>query len=78
MVNWGFRMKSLSVVGQGFQTEEKVVGFYDEGWPPTFRHCLVSWVGFLNGALCRRQLHERIACSEPCSDDGAGTLRMSE
>jgi hypothetical protein len=27
----GFDMKSLSVVGQGFHTEEKVVGFYNAG-----------------------------------------------
>ena len=27
----GFEMKSLSVVGKGYQTDEKVVGFYNEG-----------------------------------------------
>ena len=27
----GFEMKNLSVVGKGYQTDEKVVGFYNEG-----------------------------------------------
>jgi len=27
----GFEMKNLSVVGKGYQTEEKVVGFYNSG-----------------------------------------------
>jgi len=27
----GFEMKSLSVVGKGYQTDEKVVGFYNKG-----------------------------------------------
>jgi hypothetical protein len=27
----GFDMKSLTVIGQGFHTEEKVVGFYNTG-----------------------------------------------
>ena len=27
----GFAMKNLSVVGKGYQTDEKVVGFYNEG-----------------------------------------------
>ena len=27
----GFEMKNLSVVGKGYQIDEKVVGFYNEG-----------------------------------------------
>ena len=27
----GFEMKSLSIVGKGYHTDEKVVGFYDTG-----------------------------------------------
>src|SRR6202044_1844464 len=27
----GFKMQNLSVVGKGYQTDEKVVGFYNEG-----------------------------------------------
>jgi hypothetical protein len=32
----GFEMKSLSVVGKGYQTDEKVIGFYNTGDRVTF------------------------------------------
>ncbi len=54
----GFEMKNLSVVGKGYQTEEKVVGFYNTGDRIKFWGTRGAFWGGFWGLFLGRVIHD--------------------
>ena len=61
----GFEMKNLSVVGKGYHTEEKVVGFYNTGDRVKFWGKRGAFWGGLLGLVLRRAVHDHSG-HRPC------------
>jgi hypothetical protein len=65
----GFEMKNLSVVGKGYHTDEKVVGFYNTGdrvkfWGTRGAFWGGFWGLFLGGCSWPFLLSDKLSCSD--------------
>jgi hypothetical protein len=54
----GFEMKNLSVVGKGFHSDEKVIGFYNTGDRVKFWGTRGAFWGGLWGLVLRRSVYD--------------------